>query len=168
MVENRCNYPRGKGFGGTTIINGLIYSRGNKLDYDKWESEGNPGWSYRSVLPYFIKSENTSIDDAEPGYHGKSGYVHIEYHRPVVKQVRAFFEANKLLGRKEIDYNGKSQLGVSRGQQYMINGSRETHARAFLKPAFQRRNLVMLRNSFVTKIDIHPITKQARGVYFNR
>lgn len=59
MVDGRCGCPRGKALGGSSSINYVVYSRGHPMDYDYWEQLGNPGWSYREVLPYFKKSERT-------------------------------------------------------------------------------------------------------------
>jgi choline dehydrogenase-like flavoprotein len=59
MVDGRCNWPRGKALGGTSVINFMIYTRGGKDDYNEWEAHGNPGWGYDDVLPYFLKSENS-------------------------------------------------------------------------------------------------------------
>lgn len=81
MVNKQCVYPRGKGVGGSTLINGLVYSRGNRLDYDKWaEITGDERWSYRKVLPYFKKAENFSLWYSL--YHGRRGPHHVEYNHP--------------------------------------------------------------------------------------
>ncbi|GLV46555.1 uncharacterized protein CBL_21426, partial [Carabus blaptoides fortunei] len=76
MTGGVCNWPSGKAVGGTSVINDLLYSRGNKYDYDEWKKLGNDGWSYRDVLPYFIKSERAvDMDDIDIDYHGTEGYL---------------------------------------------------------------------------------------------
>lgn len=167
MVDKKCVIPRGKGFGGTTLINGLIYSRGNKLDFDKWEAEGNPGWSYRDVLPYFIKTENTSVPDVDKGYHGYSGNLHVEYHCPTTEMYRKFTKANEELGTYHLDYNGRDQLGISKVQSLTLHGKRFSSARAFLFPILKRENLKLSGKSFVTKIVVGE-AKKAERVYYTR
>lgn len=66
MKKGRCNWPRGKAIGGTSVINFMIYNRGSKQDYDSWAAEGNPGWSYSEVLPFFIKSEKCKLKRCDP------------------------------------------------------------------------------------------------------
>ncbi|KAJ8931348.1 hypothetical protein NQ314_015757, partial [Rhamnusium bicolor] len=87
MNDKRCNWPRGKVLGGCSVLNAMLYIRGNKRDYDsvknyvyRWESLGNPGWSYEDVLPYFKKSENMRIPEfRDDEYHGKDGYLSVEH-----------------------------------------------------------------------------------------
>lgn len=167
MVDKKCAYPRGKAVGGTTILNGLIYSRGNRIDYDRWEATGNPGWSFHDVLPYYKQIENSNIG-GDPNYHGTGGPLNIEYHSNSSRQVYAFLDANVELGINIVDYNGAHQLGVSRIQSNIINGSRLSASRAFLEPILPRRNLEISTNSYVVKIIIDNQTKQARGVVFTR
>lgn len=99
LVGQRCNLPRGKALGGTSVVNYLVYTRGSKHDYDEWESLGNSGWSYTDVLPYFIKSENcTKCNGIDEKYHGQNGYLNVEnpgYESPTVQ---SFLQAGKLLG----------------------------------------------------------------------
>lgn len=75
----RCYWPRGKVLGGTSVINGMMYIRGNPEDYDKWEAMGNPGWGYRDVLPFFFKSEdNHNINEVGSEYHATGGLMPVE------------------------------------------------------------------------------------------
>lgn len=68
MNEGRCNLPGGRAVGGSSVVNFMIYSRGSSADYDAWAAQGNPGWSYQDVLPYFIKSENCKLLDQDIRY----------------------------------------------------------------------------------------------------
>ncbi len=78
-VRGRCNWPRGKVIGGSSVLNYMLYVRGNRRDYDGWAGQGNPGWSYDDVLPYFKKSEdNKNPSLANTKYHGKGGYQTVE------------------------------------------------------------------------------------------
>lgn len=166
-VEQRCNLPRGKSLGGTSVINFLIYTRGNKHDYDSWESLGNPGWGFKDVLPYFIKSENcSSCQEIDVKYHGFDGYLNIEhpgYESPLVK---SFIKSGVDLGYKNTDINAASGMGFSRVQATMKDGSRCSASKAFLKPIRDRQNLHISTSSQVTRILINPETKTAYGVEF--
>ncbi|XP_050313422.1 glucose dehydrogenase [FAD, quinone] isoform X2 [Anthonomus grandis grandis] len=169
LVDGKCNLARGKGLGGTSIINFLIYTRGNKKDFNNWEKMGNRGWSYRDVLPYFIKSENcSSCKQIDEDYHGFSGYLHVEnpgYESPFVD---LFIKAGQDLGYKNNDPNGQIGLGFSKVQATMKHGRRCSASKAFLKPVSHRSNLHISLQSRVTKILIDPNTKTAYGVeYWN-
>lgn len=166
MFNQQCTYPRGKGLGGSSIINALKYVRGNKEDYDRWYKQGNPGWSFKDVLPFFKKSENSQIDGDE-GYHGVGGNINVEYSNPDSPQFKAFIAANLELGRKVVDYNGKQQLGVAKIQINTLNGKRDSVGKAFIKPIMGRPNLEILTYSLVTKILINSKTKVANGVLFS-
>ncbi|KAF2886176.1 hypothetical protein ILUMI_19997 [Ignelater luminosus] len=149
-------------------ISGLdVYLQGGtKRDYDMWFEQGNPGWSFEDVLPLFIKSENSKIDGDE-GYHGTGGELDVEYFCPESPQLTAFLEANLELGRKEIDYNGRERIGVSKTQYTTRNGRRVSTGRAFLDPVKDRPNLEILTHSLVTKILITEKSKRAYGVQFS-
>lgn len=166
MQNKRCPYPRGKGFGGTSIIDALIYSRGNKMDYNRWEKQGNPSWNYNNILKYFIKSENSSIK-GDVGYHGKSGPLEVQYPSLLSLQTQKFIEANNELGIKTIDINGAQQLGVSRINTNIRDGNRLSTYKAFLRPEICRKNLQLLPDSYVTKLYINETTNR-REVYFSR
>lgn len=82
MKNQRCNWPRGKVLGGSSVLNAMLYVRGNRRDYDTWSLLGNDGWDYQSVLPYFIKSEDNRIDELDNSeYHGRDGPLTIERFR---------------------------------------------------------------------------------------
>ncbi|KAF2895748.1 hypothetical protein ILUMI_10429 [Ignelater luminosus] len=164
--NQECPFHRGKALGGTSTINGLNYVRGNRENYNNWFRQGNPGWSYQDVLPFFVKSEDFRVDGDE-GYHGKGGYLSVEHHKSENPQLKAFIEANLELGRKLVDYNGKEQLGVAKMQVNTINGQRGSTNKAFLRPAQDRKNLEILTHSLVIKILIDVITKTAYGVLFS-
>ncbi|KAF5294458.1 hypothetical protein FQR65_LT01584 [Abscondita terminalis] len=165
MIDKKCAFPRGRVLGGTSTINGLVYCRGNKADYDRWNVSG---WSYNDVLPYFIKSENSHID-GDSGYHGKNGYWNVEYHKPVSKQLKAFLQANReLFNTTSTDYNGRNQFGMFNTQLNNIDGRRDSTAKAFLRSITSRPNLRVLGNSYVTRVIIDRATKKTIGVEFSQ
>ncbi|XP_043267087.1 glucose dehydrogenase [FAD, quinone] [Venturia canescens] len=165
--DRRCYWPRGKVLGGTSVMNGMTYMRGSRKDYDDWVRLGNPGWSYQDVLPFFIKSEdNQQVNDMDYGYHGVGGPLTVTqfpYHPPLS---HAIIEAGKELGYANVDLNGKTHTGFAIAQTTSRNGSRLSTARAFLRPAKNRRNLHIMLNSTVTRI-IFDENKQAVGVEFS-
>lgn len=99
FLDRRCNWPRGKVLGGSSVLNYMLYVRGNRRDYDSWAAMGNYGWSYNEVLPYFIKSEdNRNPYFAQSPYHGVGGLLTIQeapYRTPLAS---AFLEAGIELG----------------------------------------------------------------------
>lgn len=115
MENHRCNIPRGKVVGGSSVLNYMIFTRGNHRDYDHWADMGNTGWSYRDVLPYFKKSEDIVIPElmGDSTYHRRGGYLTISYPPFHSKMGRAFVEAGMEMGEPYIDYNGRFQTGVS-------------------------------------------------------
>lgn len=149
----------------------MQYVRGNKRDYDQWASWGNIGWSYENVLPFFKKSENARIGRLQKStYHGTSGGLTVEYAAYTSGLEPLYFKAGQELNilNKNNDYNGQSQMGMSEIQETLRDGVRCSANKAFLRPAKNRPNFHVSLNSFVTKIDIDPVTKQAKGVFFTR
>lgn len=161
-------WPRGRALGGTTIINYMIHVRGNKLDYDRWEYMGNPGWSYEQLLPYFLKSENSQLDRQDEGYHAQGGQLNVEYPPYRTKSAQAFVKSAQEAGYDLVDYNGKSQIGVSYIQSTTKHGRRWSAEKAYLRPIRKRRNVKILTRSRVTKILIDPDTKTASGVEYSK
>ena len=166
--NNQCTVPRGKVMGGSSTINFMLYTRGNKKNYDRWEELGNPGWGYKDVLPYFLKLENISIPELSKDkvYHSTSGEVPVNYAPYRTPLADAFLEAGKELGYNVVDYNGEKQIGYSYVQTNTRNGSRWSASRTFLHPIRDRKNLHVKKWSLVTKILINPVTKIAYGVEF--
>ncbi|XP_076479815.1 glucose dehydrogenase [FAD, quinone] [Bombus vancouverensis nearcticus] len=166
MNEGRCNLPGGRAVGGSSVVNFMIYSRGSPADYDAWAAQGNPGWSYQDVLPYFIKSENCKLLDQDIRYHGRGGYLDVTSPSYVSPLRECFLQAGKELGYDVIDYNSDSLIGFSTVQVHLRNGHRVSANKAFLRPIRFRKNLHLSKLSKVTKIIVDPKTKTAMGVEF--
>ncbi|KAG5872411.1 hypothetical protein JTB14_012525 [Gonioctena quinquepunctata] len=169
MNNGRCNWPRGKVIGGSSVLNYMLYLRGNKKDYDIWESLGNPGWGYKDALHYFKKSEdNQNPYLTKTPYHGKGGYLTVSeapYHTPLVA---AFVEGGKQLGYENRDINGEFQTGFMMAQGTIRRGSRCSTGKAFVRSARLRTNLHVAMKAHVTRILIDPKSKIAYGVEFFR
>lgn len=167
LVGGRCHMPRGKALGGTSVINFLLYTRGNKRDFDEWEKKGNKGWGYREVLPYFKKSENCTLcSGIEPDYHGFRGPLSVENPKYSSPLLAAFLEAGRSFGYETFDPNGHRGLGFSGVQATMRNGARCSASKAFLKSVHHRNNLHISTGCRVTKILIDPRSRTAYGVEF--
>ncbi|XP_050436286.1 glucose dehydrogenase [FAD, quinone]-like [Adelges cooleyi] len=166
LVNKRCPWPAGKGIGGSTIINNNMYTRGNVKDFDGWAENGNPGWSYNDVLPYFLKNEDINVPELKRSvYHGVGGPMPISYIPFKSKLVEAFLESAPEVGMKTGDYNAPgSNVVFSRIQSTTLNGRRVTSAKAYLRENLS--NLHIVEFATVTKILIDPNTKAAYGVEF--
>ncbi|XP_062603375.1 alcohol dehydrogenase [acceptor]-like [Saccostrea cucullata] len=162
LKDKRSAQARGRVLGGSSSINYMVYMRGSRHDFDGWEQEGAEGWSYKDILPYFIKSEDIQIPTLKDSpYHGKGGPLTVSdgtatplsdvYRRGLEKQ-----------GYSVVDCNGKSQIGFCHAQETIRNGERWSTAKAFLRPAMNRPNLHVAVNSYVTKILIEK--KKAVGI----
>ncbi|RKE70599.1 GMC family oxidoreductase [Pseudorhodoplanes sinuspersici] len=144
--------PRGRVLGGSSSINGSIYMRGHRADYDDWAKWGNPGWSYADVLPYFRKSENNEQFQDSP-YHGRGGPMNVtdlESYNPLVDIMCEAAESLQLA--RTADFNGKEQEGFGRRQVTVRRGRRESAATAFLRNARSRPNLTIICNALVSRI----------------
>jgi choline dehydrogenase-like flavoprotein len=169
--DKRCNWSRGKVLGGTGTINGMLYIRGMKDDFDYWAAAGNDGWSYNEVLEYFKKSEDfkpkANEKYPEVFYHGTGGPLSVQRFDSL-DHAWTFLDAVKEAGYKELDdINGPSQLGFAHLHGTIINGTRCSTAKAFLGPARNRKNLHVIKNSKVTRIIIDPISKVGNKVEFS-
>ncbi len=145
--------PRGKGLGGSSLINGMLYVRGQKEDYNEWEALGNGGWGYREMLPYFLKSEHHETLSGSP-YHGKGGNLYISAPESAEYPMsEAFVDAARQAGfTYSSDFNGARQEGVGYFHLNIKNGRRFGAADAYLKPAMNRQNLTVLTEATVKKL----------------
>lgn len=162
----KITQPRGKTLGGSGSINGHIYSRGHRMDFDSWAQKGNHGWGYADVLPYFKRSEN-KIGAGDSGFHGRGGpftITDIDEKHPLCD---AFIEGAQSIGiPHNPDYNGKTQEGIAYAQRSVHKGQRVSPARAFLHPAMTRPNVEVMTNTHTQKIIIK--NKRAMGVQIKR
>ena len=144
-------WPRGKGLGGSSIINGLLYIRGQHEDYDDWEKLGAKGWGYHDVLPFFKKSER--YDGGETAYHGGSGELSVSDLRNDHPYTSAWIEAAVEAGHTpNPDFNGAQSAGVGAYQLTLRNRWRCDASTAFLKPIRSRANLSIITGAHVTRI----------------
>jgi choline dehydrogenase len=148
----RISLPRGRGLGGSALINGMVYFRGNPRDYDAWAAAGATGWSYREVLPYFRKSEHNE-NFSHSVYHGRDGPMNVrQVTRPNPLNF-SFFDALTSLGYSyRDDLNGADSEGMGLRQLSIRGGRRETTASAMLRPALGRSNLTVLTGTQATRI----------------
>lgn len=151
VAGRAIDWPRGKVLGGSSSLNGLLYVRGQREDYDRWAALGNRGWSYADVLPYFKKSEDQ--ERGADAYHGVGGPLKVSdlrLRRPIADH---FIAAAQQIGIPlNPDYNGASQEGVGYFQQTAHNGFRWSTAKGFLKPARTRSNLSVATRAQACKV----------------
>ena len=160
-------WPRGRGWGGSSSINAMVYIRGNAYDYDHWSQLGNQGWSYESVLPYFKRAEDFSGDGDEE-YHGTGGPLSVQKsNRENDELLDVFVEAGQQAGIPFTkDFNGKSQEGVSRYEHTIRGSKRCSAARGYLHPALNRKNLHTETDVTVDRVEFEG--KKAVGVSFSK
>jgi choline dehydrogenase-like flavoprotein len=152
-LDGRIGYqPRGKGLGGSSAINAMVYTRGHKSDYDQWAALGNSGWSYADVLPYFKRSENNSELDGE--YHGKGGPLHVTGLRSDNPVRQIFLQAaREAQFRIREDFNAEEQEGLGTYQVTQKNGERWSAARGYIHPFMASRgNLRVETGAQATRI----------------
>lgn len=143
-------WPRGKVLGGTSVLNVMLYTRGNPNDYNSWPN----GWHWSDVYPYFLKSENNlDFDISTNGFHSEQGYLDVRRTPYVTPLGQAFVESAKELGYpKLVDLNGPTQSGFAIPQTTNRHGSRCSTAKAFLHPVYKRPNLHILTFAMVTQV----------------
>ena len=143
--------PRGKVLGGSSSINGLLYIRGQRQDFDHWRQLGNVGWSYEDVLPYFKKSEAQCR--GSDAFHGGEGPLSVSDQVEPHEVCEAFIRAAQEAGiPRNDDFNGATQEGAGYFQTTMRNGRRLSTARAYLKPARGRANLTVATGALTERV----------------
>jgi choline dehydrogenase len=151
LESRRLWWPRGKGWGGSSSINGMIYIRGHARDYDQWRQMGLAGWGYADVLPYFKRSE--SLEGGGDAWHGADGPLHVSKAASPNPIYRAAIEAGAEAGYPVTgDFNGYQQEGWGPYQMTIKDGERWSAARAYLHPALGRPNLACLTGARTTRI----------------
>ena len=168
LKDRKLDWPRGKGLGGSSSINGLLYVRGQAEDYDSWAQAGNTGWGYEDVLPLFKRSE--SYEPGADDYHGGDGGLAVSRIRAKSRISEAFIAAAEEMGvPRTDDYNGRTQEGVAYFDQTARRGLRCSSAKAFLKPARQRQNLIITTHAHTQHLLFDAANqKQVTGVSFTR
>ena len=165
MDNRRMYWPRGRGLGGSSSINGLIYVRGQPEDYDHWAALGNTGWSWQDVRPHFIRSEHNSRGASE--HHGGEGPQWCSDIQPRHELMDAIIRAGEELGLpRNDDFNGATQEGVGYYQLFTRRGWRCSSSVGYLRPARRRPNLHVHTNAHVTRVIFEGT--RAAGVEYKR
>jgi choline dehydrogenase len=144
-------WPRGKGWGGSSSINGMVYIRGHARDYDQWAQMGLTGWSYAQTLPYFKRSE--TLETGSNAYHGSEGPLYVSWGKSTNPLYSAVVDAAVQAGHKKTDdFNGYDQEGFGAYQLTIKDGERWSASFAYLKPALERSNLAVRSHAHTTKL----------------
>ncbi|HYF28126.1 MAG TPA: GMC family oxidoreductase N-terminal domain-containing protein [Baekduia sp.] len=149
----RLYSPRGKGLGGSSSMNAMLYVRGRPLDYDLWEAEGAAGWGWENVRPYFLRSEDNARGTSE--HHATGGPLRVEDTRSPRALTKQFFASAEAAGIPYVDdYNVPEQDGCARVQVTQRAGKRWSTAEAFLRPAMSRPNLEIVTGATVLGLEL--------------
>jgi choline dehydrogenase len=162
----RLHCPRGRVLGGSSSINGMVYVRGNPLDFERWQTLGAEGWGYADVLPYFMKAERLLIDGRpDNSYRGHGGPLCVTRGSRTNRLHDMFLEACEQAGHaRSDDLNGYRQEGCGDFEMTVAGGVRWSAARAYLKDARKRTNLHLVRHALVERIVCEDTT--AAGVNY--
>lgn len=168
MNGRRIKHARGKVLGGSSSINGMIYQRGNPMDYERWG--GDPGmesWNFAHCLPYFKRLENALAADKDDEYRGHDGPLKLERGPAKNPLFQAFFDAAVEAGyTRTPDVNGFRQEGFAPFDKHVYKGRRMSVSRAYLHPVMDRKNLTVRTRAFVSSIDFDGT--RAQGVTYKR
>ena len=168
MNNRTIRYPRGKTLGGSSSINGLLWIRGQSNDYDNWRQQGNKGWGWDDVLPYFIKSENNELGKGK--FHSDEGPIMVANKKIKLKMLDEFINAAEEKGIPKVnDFNTGDNFGVGFFQFTTTFNKlglklRYSAAKGYLNPAKKRSNLKIITNAHVQKINFEG--KKASGIEY--
>ncbi len=168
MNNRSIRYPRGKTLGGSSSINGLLWIRGQSNDYDNWRQQGNKGWGWDDVLPYFIKSENNELGKGK--FHSDEGPIMVANKKIKLKMLDEFINAAEEKGIPKVnDFNTGDNFGVGFFQFTTTFNKlglklRYSAAKGYLNPAKKRSNLKIITNAHVQKINFEG--KKASGIEY--
>ena len=161
----RLHTPRGKVLGGSSSVNGMVWVRGNPLDFDAWEELGAAGWGYRHVLPYFRRADGHG--EGDPQYRSADGELRNRYGELKNPLHHAWLQAARQAGYPATDdYNGFQQEGFGRMGMSVHRGRRWSAANAYLRPAMARPNLRVVTHALATGIVFEG--RRAAGVRYRR
>jgi choline dehydrogenase-like flavoprotein len=165
-LDGRKGYqPRGKVLGGSSSVNAMIYARGHHTDYDHWAAEGNAGWRWDEVLPYFKRAEHNERGADE--WHGSGGPLNVMDLRSPNRFAQVFVDAGVQAGfRVNPDFNGAEQEGVGIYQVTHKNGERFSAAKAYVTPNLARPNLTVITDAQVTRVLLEG--RRATGVEYRK
>lgn len=157
--------PRGKGLGGSSSMNAMLYVRGHPLDYERWAADGASGWDWDGMRPYFLRAEDNARGESE--HHSTDGPLRVEDERSPRQLTRSFLDSCVAAGiPRSADYNGTEQDGAALVQVTQRNGRRWSSADAYLRPAKRRKNLTVISSAQVLGIDLKD--GRATGVRYRR
>lgn len=164
--DNRAIYiPRGKGLGGSSSMNAMLYVRGHPLDYEKWEASGATGWGWDGMRPYFLRAEDNARGESE--HHATGGPLRVEDERSPRPLTKHFLDSCLAAGiPRAADYNGPEQDGAALVQVTQRNGRRWSSADAYLRPARRRKNLTVISKAQVLGLEL--ADGRASGVRYRR
>lgn len=161
----RMHAPRGKGLGGSSSINGLVYVRGNPLDFELWQDQGAQGWGYANVLPYFKRAERR--DEGGDSYRGGDGPLDTRYGPMRNPLYQAWIDAAAQAGYPVTsDINGEQQEGFGRMDMTVRDGARCSAAKAYLRPAMKRTNVTVVTHAMAEQIVMEG--RKAVGIRYRR
>ncbi|KAI1279544.1 Glucose dehydrogenase -like protein [Halotydeus destructor] len=164
----RVELNSGKALGGSTVINAMMYVRGNGRDFQKWVDAGAEGWSYQENLPYYLRMEDMSVEELrESPYHHAGGSLKVSYPNYMTQIGPAFVKAGSHLGYETGDYNGAKPNVFSMMQTTTFKGSRQSAAKSYIDPIKGRSNLKVVTYATAHKILLDKNSK-AEAVIFNR